>query len=118
MWAAFFEHLRHCGRSGYPFVLVLVIIGVGASFGPVGMGGLLVLLGAYLTWFFGEVRRQQDRFERLGPQPPLASVDLRLARTRLANAKTQRLLAEQSQRLKTQRLGRTGVNPPLRLRPR
>jgi hypothetical protein len=121
MWYAFCEHLRHCGRSGYVFVLVMLLTAIGALFGPTGMAALLGLLGAYLVWICVEISRQRDRFEKLGQQPPLASVDLKLARVKLANSKTQRLRNEQSQRLKTQRINRqtaTSANTPLRLRPR
>src|SRR5829696_7740036 len=104
MWYTFFEHLRHYGRSGNLFVLVIVSTASAALFGPAGLAVLLGVLASYLVWICMEIHRQQDRFENLGPQPPLASVDLRVARVKLANSKTQRLLAEQPQRLKTQRL--------------
>jgi len=111
---AFFEHLRQHGRNGYLFVLLTVLVAVAALFGPVGIGVVLGLLGVYVAWFCVAVYRQQDRFERLGRQP-MASADLRFARNRLANSKTQRLVAEQSRRLKPQRFNRPGTTP-LRLR--
>ena len=119
MWDAFFEHLRRCGRSGNLFVLVCTAIATAALFGPIALAVLLGLPGSYLVWFLAEVRQQQVRFERLGQQPPLASVDLRMARVRLANSKTQRIEAEQSRRLKTQRFNRpvtSATHAPLRLR--
>jgi len=118
MWDAFFEQLRERGRTGNLFVLIMVAIGVGGFFGTAGITVLLGVLAAYLVWLCVEIHRQRDRFERLGRQPPLASVDLKVARTKLANSKTQRLLNEQSQRLKTQRLVRSNGSGPLRLRPR
>ena len=121
MWDAFCEHLRKYGRSGNLFVLICTSIATAALFGPVAVAALLGLLGAYLVWFCVEVRQQQVRFERLGQQPPLASVDLRVARVRLANSKTQRLQAEQSRRLKTERFNRpvtSATHAPLRLRMR
>jgi hypothetical protein len=124
MWEAFCQHLRECGRSGHLFGLIMLLIGAGAFFGSVGILVLLGLLAAYLIWFCVEIHQQRERFEQLGRQPPLAGVDLRSARIRLANSKTQRLQAEQAQRLKTQRMSGTGRMPnnpgagPLRLRPR
>ncbi len=121
MWDAFFEHLRRCGRSGHLFVLIFVASAIAVTFGPVGLAVLLGVLGAYLLWFLVEVRQQQARFEKLGQQPPLASVDLRVARVRLANSKTQRLMAEQSRRLKAasfaRPVARAGTSP-LRVRAR
>jgi len=107
MWAAFCEHLRDCGRSGNLFALVLLLTFAGALFGMTGIGVLLGLLAAYLIWVGVEIHRQQDCFERLGQQPPLALTDLRVARTKLAHSRTQRLVAvtnSSTQRLKTQRL--------------
>ena len=111
---AFLEHLRQSGR-GAPLFVVLSLFGASAVFfGPVGIGVVLGLLGVYIAWFCVSIYRQQARFERLGRQP-LASADLRVARNRLANSKTQRLVAEHSRRLKSQRLGRARATP-LRLR--
>ena len=135
MWDAFCEHLRNCGRSGHLFVFVMLLIFVGALFGLPGVGALIALLGGYLLWFLNELRRHQDRFERLGHQPPLAAVDLRTARSRLAKSHTQRLALASSQRARTQRLGGPSslapqpgaasastqlraTSSPLRLRPR
>lgn len=97
----------------------MVMIFGGALFGTAGVAVLLALLAAYLIWLCGELRRQQVRFERLGRLPPLACVDLNVARTRLAKSQTQRLRAEQAQRLKTQRIpGAPAPAGPLRLRAR
>jgi hypothetical protein len=41
-----------------------------------------------------------------------------VARVKLAKSQTQRLMAEKTQRLKTQRCPTTTVSSPLRLRPR
>lgn len=117
MWASFCEHLRECGRSGNLFVLVILLIFGGSLFGPAGIVGLLCLLGMYLLWLCGEMARMQNRFEKLGPLPPLANRDLRVAQSRLAKSHTQRLQAQKTQRLKTQRLP-TAATPGLRLRPR
>jgi hypothetical protein len=116
MWAAFCAHLRECGRSGNLFVLVVLLIFAGAIFGRPGLAVLLGLLATYFAWVCFELWSQQERFEQLGRQPPLASQDLRAARVRLANSKTQRLRQEQTHRLKTQRMGATSGG--LRLRPR
>jgi hypothetical protein len=118
MWAAFFEELREHGRSGHVFVLITLVIFAGALFGVPGIFVLLGLLAVYLGWICLAIRGQRERFERLGQQPPLASADLRVARVKLAKSQTQRLLAEQSQRLKTQRCPTTVISNPLRLRPR
>jgi hypothetical protein len=118
MWDAFFEELREHGRSGHVFVLITLIIFAGSLFGMGGIGVLLGLLAIYLAWICFAIRAQQDRFERLGRQPPLASADLRAARGRLAKSQTQRLMAEHSQRLKTQRCPPPTTSGPLRLRPR
>ncbi|HKX60632.1 MAG TPA: hypothetical protein VJS65_02295 [Verrucomicrobiae bacterium] len=119
MWAAFFEELREHGRSGHVFVLIMLLIFAGALFGVPGIGALFGLLAVYLGWVCMAVRSQQERFERLGQQPPLASADLRVARVKLAKSQTQRLMAERSQRLKTQRCPtttNTATSGPLRLR--
>jgi hypothetical protein len=119
MWDAFFEELREHGRSGHVFVLITLIIFAGALFGGPGIGVLLGLLGVYLGWVCLAIRSQRERFERLGQQPPLPAADLRVARGKLAKSQTQRLIAEQSQRLKTQRCPTTtSTSGPLRLRPR
>jgi len=117
MWDAFFEQLRHGGRSGSLFFLIIAGTAIAAFFGPVGLTVLLGVLGIFVVRTCVEIRQQQDRFDKLGRLPPLASVDLRVARTKLANSKTQRLMAEQAQRLKTQRLSARPAST-LRLRPR
>lgn len=117
MWDAFCEHLRECGRSGNLFVLVMLLIFGGALFGVAGITVLLAMLAAYLIWFCVELSRHRDQFEKLGRQPPLAGVDLRVARTKLARSHTQRLMTRQTQRVKTQRLPASSPQP-LRLRTR
>ena len=119
MWAAFFEEIREHGRNGHVFVMIMLLIFAGALFGVPGIGVLFGLLAVYLGWVCMAVRSQQERFERLGRQPPLASADLRVARVKLAKSQTQRLMAERTQRLKTQRCPTTtstATSSPLRLR--
>ena len=118
MWEAFCEHLRECGRSGNLFVLIMLLVFAGAIFGVAGITVLLGLLAAYLIWFCIEIGRMRERYDKLGRQPPLASVDLRVARSKLAKSQTQRLMTRQPQRPKTQRLSAASAASPLRLRVR
>ena len=90
MWRGFCEHLRDCGRNGTLFVYVLGVILVAA---PLGVYGVLVLLGLLLVgagWVAGEVAAQRNRFERLGKMPPLSDNDLRAARSKLMSHRARR----------------------------
>ena len=83
MWRGFCEHLRECGRNGALFACVLGLIFIAA---PLGLAGVLVLLGLLLLgagWVSSEVSSQGNRFERLGKMPPLSDNDLRAARSKL-----------------------------------
>ena len=86
MWRGFCEHLRSCGRNGTLFVYVLGLIFIAA---PMGVYGVLVLLGLSLLgagWVSGEVSSQANRFEPLGKMPPLSDRDLYVARSKLLNS--------------------------------
>jgi hypothetical protein len=90
MWRGFCEHLRDCGRNGTLFVYVLGVIFAAA---PLGVYGVLVLLGLLLVgagWVSGEIAAQRNRFERLGKMPPLSDNDLRAARSKLMSHRTRR----------------------------
>jgi hypothetical protein len=90
MWRGFCEHLRDCGRNGTLFVYVLGVIFVAA---PLGVYGVLVLLGLLLVgavWVSGEIAAQRNRFERLGKMPPLSDNDLRAARSKLMSHRARR----------------------------
>jgi len=55
MWRGFCEHLRECGRNGALFACVLGLIFIAA---PLGVAGVLVLLGLLLLgagWVSSEV---------------------------------------------------------------
>ena len=90
MWRGFCEHLRNCGRNGTLFVYVLGVILVAAPLGVYGMLALLGLLVVGAWWVSGEIASQRNRFERLGKMPPLSENDLRAARSKLRSPRCRR----------------------------
>lgn len=84
MWQGFCEKLRECGRDGNLFFVIFQVLLLSAVFWNHG-GALLLLcvvvsLALSIAWAVG---RQRDRFERLGPLPPLSQRDLQAARAKL-----------------------------------
>ena len=90
MWPYFFDHLRHCGRSGAPFFFVVTAVIGSLSLGPWGGLIFLGLVAVGLLWVLSAAAEQRDHFERLGKLPPLSDHDWRVARSKLRPSRGRR----------------------------
>jgi hypothetical protein len=88
MWQGFCEQLRECGRDGKLFFFIFQVLLLSGVFWD--HGGALLLLSVILVsvlWLLLTVVRQRDRFEKLGPFPPLSERELQAARSKLVRAR-------------------------------
>ena len=91
MWKAFYEHVGSCGRNGSLFIMAFLLV-LGALLAGSSLGGswLWLLWLGWLAalmqggWRFVQTWRHPVR---LGKFPPLASEDLRVARSKLVKCR-------------------------------